>query len=246
MHRFFLPTESFHGDTITFPPETSRQMTRVLRLTTDDQVAALDNSGKEYRVTLTALTSEVVTGTIISIHTPEIESPVHLHLLICLTQREKFEWLLQKGTEVGCAAFTPVISSRSLVQKADDWRQKQTRFEKIIREAAEQSRRARLPTLHPVCQLTEALAFFGEDTIKIILWEEEQSTTLHHVLSPLPSDSKVILLVGPEGGFSLQEVALARDHGYIPVSLGKRILRMETAALVGAALILHELENPIR
>ena len=151
--------------------------------------------------------------------------------------------MLQKCTETGAATFIPVISSRSLVQDVAETNKKTTRWEKIIQEAAEQSGRGRIPELKPAASLAQAV-LQGQGK-KIMLWEQERSTTLRQALSGVPANhsAEIALLVGPEGGFSEEEVQLSRKSGWQPVSLGPRILRMETAAIVATALVIYELEK---
>ena len=163
-------------------------------------------------------------------------------MLLSLTQREKFEWMLQKCTEIGASAFQPVITSRSLVPNSKEAETKYERWRMIIREAAEQSGRGRLPDLLPAATLTEA----AENTARsyglcLIPWEGEKKTSLKDALVGNAPDS-VAVLIGPEGGFSEEEVQQAINAGFKPVTLGKRVLRMETAAMVTAALVFHELE----
>jgi 16S rRNA (uracil1498-N3)-methyltransferase len=128
--------------------------------------------------------------------------------------------VLQKGTELGMTAFTPVLAERS-IPSADRGEKRRQRWERIIREAAQQSRRTYLPRLDKVLPLTDALRHCGED-LRLLLWEEE-SRPLADIL-PAVAPRDVAVLVGPEGGFSVGEVALARRAGFIPVSLGQRIL----------------------
>lgn len=241
MHRFFLDPVNIQPPLVRFPPEVSAQITRVLRLSPDDSVAVLDNTGQEMIIHLTEVNPRAVLGEITSTSTPDVESQVHLHLYISLTQREKLEWILQKCTEVGVAEFTPFITSRTLVQKSSGSAEKHIRWQKIIREAAEQSGRTRLPLLNPVTSLKDALAH--SQGFCAFAWELEQTATLRQVLRSYPRQEKVALVIGPEGGFSDEEVNTAVANGFHTFSLGKRILRVETAAITASALILHDLEE---
>jgi len=239
MHRFFIPAELFSTKEVTLPADISRQISRVLRLKTGDAILLLDDCGNEYP-SLVQSVSDTACMTIVQSKQPsEGEPATQLRLILGLTQREKFELILQKCTEVGVSEFLPVITSRTLIQKPRDVEDKYPRWQKILREAAEQSHRGRIPRLLPVCSYAQALGQ-EEDSLKLILWEEESSTSLKEKLSGFQG-KQLTLLIGPEGGLSAVEVDLARQNGFIPVSLGKRILRMETAAILAAGLALYEL-----
>lgn len=237
MHRFFLPLQSFHGATILFPDETARQIRRVLRLRTGEIVTCLDNQGSEYLVELSGVNEQAVTGLIREKRDVTSEPPVQLHMLLCLSQREKFEWMLQKCTEVGTTEFTPVLSSRSLVQNARSLENKHPRWGRIIQEAAEQSGRGKIPRLNEPCKFEAGLRQSANlSSICLLAWEGEKSLRLTDALKGQNPAPVVSIVIGPEGGLSGEEAELAVNLGWKPVSLGRRILRMETAAVVAAAL----------
>lgn len=244
MHRFFLPSQAFQGDTILFPAETARQILRVLRLRIGEKVAALDNQGWEYLVELIEINPAQVKGRILGKQPVSGEPPVHLHMLLCLSQREKFEWMLQKCTEVGAAEFTPVLSSRALVQDFPSLENKYLRWSRIIQEAAEQSGRGRIPLLNGPVKYDFTLGqATADNTICLLVWENEKTLRLTDALIGQKPGTEVSLLIGPEGGLSHEEAELAVSLGWRSVSLGRRILRMETAALVSAALTVDWFES---
>lgn len=241
MHRFFIPPESFSSSEVTFPPEQARQIARVLRLKPGAQVWALDGCGMEARVELTQVEASQVRGQIMAQQPALGEPRVELSMYLCLTQREKFEWMLQKCTEVGAGSFVPVISSRSLVQSAAETEHKRERWERILQEAAEQCGRGKIPQLQVTLNLKQALEAAQQSGARCILpWEEERSCSLQQALGG-EKPARVALLIGPEGGFSEEEAAAAVDAGFQLATLGRRILRAETAAVVAAALTLYEL-----
>jgi 16S rRNA (uracil1498-N3)-methyltransferase len=245
MHHFFLPPDQFKTDPISFPPEIARQMALVLRLQPGERVIALDGLGLEYEVELLQVDRAVVQGRVLSSHPAQGEPAARITLYLALTQREKFEWMLQKCTEVGAAAFVPVITSRSLVQDGGDAAKKLERWQRIVREAAEQSRRGIVPEVRAPVRFEAALRDSPPYDVRLIPWEGEQAAGLPQALAGLEnvSHAAVAVFIGPEGGFSEEEIQMARESGFQPVTLGKRILRMETAAVVAAALILYELEG---
>ena len=241
MHHFFLDPGNIDGEWIRFPKEAAHQISRVLRLKPGANVMVLDNLGNQFTVVLEGVEKDRVSGRVTESGTAEGEPAVRVMLDMCLTQREKFEWTLQKCTEAGAAAFRPLVSRRSLVQEAAEAEAKRERWERILQEAAEQSGRGHIPLLLPAARLEEALGRPAEaGVMRVALWEGEQHTTLKQALAGWQGQG-VELLVGPEGGLAEEEVRMAKAVGFRPVTLGKRTLRMETAALAGTLLVLYEL-----
>ncbi len=242
MHRFFLSPELIQKDVITFPKEIAHQISRVLRLEEGKQVQVLDGLGQEYLIELTHVESSTVTGRVIG-NSPAIGEPkTRIHLFVALTQREKFELILQKCTEVGVASFTPIVTSRSLVQKAVEMEGKHLRWQKIIQEAAEQSHRGIIPLLNPAINYHQLMTKkMNAGVSGLFFWEEENLLDLKTVLTEI-SNQEINLVIGPEGGFTPEEAGLAKKSGYVSVSLGKRILRVETAAITASALVLFQME----
>jgi 16S rRNA (uracil1498-N3)-methyltransferase len=252
MHRFFVSVENIVNTELNFPKEISHQISRVLRLKSGQEVMALDNLGSEYLVELTNVEGSHVSGVILNKQPAGGEPQVRLYLYLCLSQREKFELMLQKCTEIGAAGFIPVISSRSLVQGLEERGNKINRWEKIIQEAAEQSGRGRIPVLKPAQKFSSAVLQALKTHARVLLPSPLQSDEdgietvgrgeIKQVLNGLTraDQPEIGVFIGPEGGFSEEEIALAKASGCIPVDLGKRILRMETAAITAAALILYE------
>lgn len=244
MHHFFLPPSAIQADSILFPSDNAHQILRVLRLRMGDQVTVLDGLGWQYRVELTNVSQEKVGGKVLERTAVSGEPPIHLSMYLCLTQREKFEWMLQKCTEVGVSEFTPVLSSRSLVQAAESLNNKLPRWQRILQEAAEQSGRGLIPRLNMPMDFSAVLASTsGQFDVCLIAWEEEQSLRLTDAFQELPANARIALLIGPEGGLTHAEVGLAMVGGWKAVSLGPRILRMETAAVVSAALVIDWFES---
>ncbi|MCP4421966.1 MAG: 16S rRNA (uracil(1498)-N(3))-methyltransferase [Chloroflexi bacterium] len=242
MHRFFVTSENSIGKQVELPAHLAHQIRNVLRLRADSAILVLDNKGWEYEVVLRQVDKQRVVGEIVAKRPSVNEPSVQLTLYQSLIKRDKFEWVLQKGTEIGVSHFVPLVTKRSLMQKVDIKSNKLSRWQKIITEAAEQCRRGRIPTLQTPMTLAQALAVQPAQP-GLIAWEEEKVETLREVMSAWKRPSAVSLFIGPEGGFAAQEVAAAQTANIAPITLGKRILRAETAALVASALILHELDE---
>lgn len=241
MHRFFVDPETLRGDRVILPAPQAHQIRNVLRLRVGSAILVLDNSGAEYEVVLRQVDKQQVVGEAVAKRPCPNEPTVHLTLYQALMKRDKFEWVLQKGTEIGVSRFVPLVTQRSLVQNNDIKASKQTRWHKIITEAAEQSRRGCIPELHPPQTLAQALADHPTHP-GLIAWEEAEEITLRQALSGEERPSRISLFIGPEGGFAAEEVEAAQAAGVQAITLGKRILRAETAALVASALVLYELD----
>ena len=244
MHRFFIPVTWIQTPLVHIQGEQARQIALVLRLSPGTVITILDGSPYERSVRLSIIEKNFVEGEIISEELISGEPRNHLSLYIALTQRAKFEWILQKGTELGVSTFIPVISNRSLVRETAGDARKVERWGSILREAAEQCARGRIPEVLPVLSFEQALTDAKKkNELCLFAWEKETSGSLKGSLSRLDHTHPVSLaaLIGPEGGFTDDEAHQAVDQGWLPVSLGRRILRMETAALSISTLIMYEL-----
>lgn len=209
-------------------------------------MAVLDNCGHVHHVRLGLVKPDFgLVGEIIATEPVTTEPNCYVSLFFGLSSREKVEWILQKGTEIGVSEFYPFLSSRTLVQSSIVTSKKLARWERIIREAAEQSARGRLPELHQPKELTQCLNHASNEvTLCLLAWEDAggEGENLSGALEGIDGGS-IALFVGPEGGFSGDEVKLALEEGCRVVSLGKRILRMETAAIIFPALVLFALRS---
>ena len=251
LQRFFIPQIDPSSDQIIFSKEITHQIKHVLRMQPGQQVVVMDGEGRSFQVEISFTGTDRTQGRIISVEDLSAGMMVHPHLFFPLSRREKVEWVLQKGTEVGVHAFHPFISQRSLVQDVALNAKKRTRWEAIIREAAEQSRRAALPVLHDPGKLHTLVreaansmdgmlaAVVGEDhhSIKKVLQEMRMQ------LNKGDQPPSIGLFVGPEGGFAESEVKMLQDVDILTVSLGAHVLRLETAAVVFPALVVYEFND---
>ncbi|MDO9080135.1 MAG: RsmE family RNA methyltransferase [Desulfuromonadales bacterium] len=227
MHRLFVPPAALQEPSVVISDEGFHHLS-VLRLRVGDELLLLDGCGHLARAILRQLGRSTAQAEVLE-RWKERESLLPLRLMQGLPKGETFEWLLEKGVELGVSAFTPVITARSQLRG-----EKTARWQKIIQEAARQSRRPLLPALEELQPLAAALTATTE-SLRLMLWEEG-STPLNSVLPPEAPPS-CVLLVGPEGGFSAPEADAAMLAGFISVSLGKRILRTETAGMAVAAVL---------
>jgi 16S rRNA (uracil1498-N3)-methyltransferase len=238
MHRFFIPSEWIKQERVLLTDEPAHQIRHVLRLKPKDHIILLDNSGWECEVEIDQMGPGLIQGKVIGKSLGAAEPGVKVTLYQALLKAEKFEFVLQKGVELGVSAFVPFVSERCVVRKPGG--NKLARWRKIIQEAAEQSGRALLPALYPVVSFQEACD--SAHDASILLWEEEKGLGLSRILkgAPFRASSTFNVFVGPEGGFPPAEVAYAESRGIAPVSLGHRILRAETAGLAVVVALLYE------
>jgi len=215
-----------------FAPEQEHQIRRVLRLRAGDRVRVFD--GVEPIDHVLELTDDGWQAVGQCAQAPEPRT--RLIAYPALLQRDKFETVLQKLTELGVAEIVPLLTERCLVRAAPD-EARLARWRAIVREATEQCGRGRVPTVHGARQFGDALA--RAEGAVLLAYEAERITDLRVALAQRPTT--VSLIVGPEGGFSATEVDLARKRGACVVTLGGRTLRAETASAVLAALVLYEL-----
>jgi 16S rRNA (uracil1498-N3)-methyltransferase len=187
-----------------------------------DGLILCDGNGLEARCTLTADRHAVVR----EIFSSRGELPAPIHLYPSLSKGERFEWMLQKAAELGASTITPVLSERCVVSSLSGG--KRERMLKILRSAAEQSGRGRIPELLEVLPFPQAVK--DAPGLRIFCYEEERTVSLRKALSG--ELTKISALTGPEGGYTAEEAHLAAGNGWQPVSLGKTILRCETAPLM--------------
>ncbi len=241
MNRFFIPRENILGNTVSIPEDISSQIRRVLRLKEGTTVHFLDNRGNLYESRIHYINEKQLTAEVIDERPAEGEPDTRISLYIGLTQREKFEWILQKCTEAGVSRFIPMITERSLVRKASDTAGKTERWEKILKEAAEQCGRGLIPGICPAVLFAQAAEEGSSADLRLFCWEEEKQKSLRELIEPnRDSIRSVSVMIGPEGGFSAEEAEKARNAGWDPVTLGERIYRMETAAVASVILTLYE------
>jgi len=160
-----------------------------------------------------------------------------------LPKGDKFETVIQKGTEIGVTAFIPFVSARTIVQyDAKKETKRLARWRKIAKEAAEQAHRGKVPDVREAIGWKELLKLAGEAALTVFCYEKEDGTQLKDVLrsAPRPVDGPILVVIGPEGGFTESEAEEAENAGCKLTGLGRRILRTETAGMVAASCILYE------
>lgn len=207
-----------------------------------EKIGVLDNRGWLYEVVLTSVQRKRVVGEIVGKTAVLTEPTTQLTLFQSVLKRDKFELVLQKGTEIGVSRFVPVVTERSQAQSVKD--NKYERWQRILTEAAEQSERGKVPKLETAVSFTDALQMAQTYDLALIAGAREKEGHLKPILLPLKQNpsSTIAVFIGPEGGFSAAELDAAQANNIMPITLGPRILRTETAAIVATSLILYEIE----
>jgi len=216
----------------------------VLRLKAGEAIDLLDGLGDIHHAKIITIGKERISCQILSTEKMLTEPAVKVTLAQALPKAAKMDLIIEKCTELGAAKFIPLITSRTEAKTA-----KLERWQKIAKAAAEQSGRAIIPEIKEQLKFEKLLKLRGEYDLALIPWELEQETKLKQALiSKFPNSPirilqspNILIVIGPEGGFSTKEIDLAKANGFTPVSLGKTILRTETAGLATLAAIMYEL-----
>ncbi len=243
MDRFFVPSGLVESEHVELGGELAHRLRHVLRLRAGDRVILFDGSGFEYEVALDDTDGPSIGATVLGRSEGAPEPKVRVVLYQSVVKGDRFDWLLEKSTEIGVARFVPLLSSRGVVRPGEERSEKRERWLRIVTEAAEQCGRSRLPELAPVMRLDEALS--TAEGLRLFLWEREEDASLRRALRRAANEGKapavVSIFIGPEGGFTQEEADAAVAAGARSVSLGRRILRSETAGIVAVAAALYEL-----
>ncbi|WP_010097059.1 16S rRNA (uracil(1498)-N(3))-methyltransferase [Ornithinibacillus scapharcae] len=248
MQRYFIPDDQWKNNRVTITGDDAHHIIRVMRMQQDDRIICNPKSSKGAICRIIDIKDSMVIAEVEEWIEKESELPVYVTIAQGLPKGDKMDLVLQKGTELGASGFIPFQAERSVVKwdvkKAE---KKITRFAKIVKEASEQSHRNHLPEIKPAMDLQELLVESESYQVKIFAYEEEAKTnefqSFATVVSKLNMGDRVLICVGPEGGFSPQEVITLKKHHFIPVRFGPRILRTETAALYGLASISYHMEE---
>lgn len=243
MRRFFVSPEAISGDAFTVSGSDAKHIATVLRMNAGDRLLLLTGDGRECVGVIAQASRTEVTGTIISTAPAAAEPAVEIELIQCLPKGDKMDLVVQKCVEIGVSRIVPAISQRSVARLREDQAQRKTaRWRRIAEEASKQCGRSAIPEVADLTTLAEAVSGAAGGGLKLIPFELESERSLKSVLRETAS-KKVVLCIGPEGGFAKEEVDLAVSRGFIPITLGRRILRTETAGLVVAACILYHMDE---
>lgn len=237
MLRLFLPPEELLAEHIIITGDQARHLTLVLRVKPSDMISVLNGSGYEYECRIVSVHKKEVKAEVINKVPYSAESPVSITVAQGISKGERMDIVIQKSTELGATMIVPIISERTQVKNT----QKVERWRKIALSAAQQSGRDKIPEINEPVQLEEYMDSIAPGSSGIIFFEEKRERNLKNVLSDFKGIKEITILIGPEGGFTKEEVAAAIEKGFVEASLGPRILRTETAPITALSIIQYEL-----
>jgi 16S rRNA (uracil1498-N3)-methyltransferase len=236
MARFFLPHLAVQGNQAMLTGSELHHLRNVLRLREGDRVTLFDDQGQEHEGVIQRLSSSAAE---VSLLQSFASSPPAFSLILAqgLLKSHKMDLVVEKATELGVSRILPFVSSFTLASLPPaKQKERIARWQRVARSAAKQCGRKEIPGIEKPVPFTDLVSLVAQDMPRLLLWEKEGQASLKDVAHDFPSPLSLLLVVGPEGGLAAEEVACARTQGFSVVSLGKRILRAETAGIVAVAL----------
>lgn len=245
MHRFYVEPSSIRNNEIVIDGSDVNHIKNVLRITTGEEIVICDGDGMDYYCEVTSITKEEVVASIKEKVETVTELDTKIYLFQGLPKKDKMELIVQKAVELGAYEIIPVNMKRTIV-KIDNEKKEQAklaRWQTIANEASKQSRRGMLPKVHKLVSYKEALAMAKELDMVIIPYELAKDMDYTRKVMEQAKDCKSIgVFIGPEGGFDDKEIEMAKEIEFMPITLGHRILRTETAGLATLAMLVYNLE----
>lgn len=243
MSRFFVDKNAIQGNTIILSDkEDVKHISKVLRHKVSNIIEISDKESFEYRVEIKEMTNDHIECMILDKRPFEREPEHRVYLYQGIPKQGKMEVIIQKAVELGVYEIIPVFTERRVVQDKGNFKNKIDRWQKISDEAVKQCRRGIIPKVRSSLTFDEMLEDMQSKDINLLLYENENNTTLKSILRSSKMNSLGVV-VGPEGGFSEAEVQKALSKGVHIVTIGKTILRTETAGTAALAMIFYELEG---
>ncbi|KEO83794.1 16S rRNA (uracil(1498)-N(3))-methyltransferase [Tumebacillus flagellatus] len=240
MQRYFVQPDAIADGRVTITGDDVKHIVRVMRMEAGEEVIVCDGLGRAFRVELTDLGDSSVEANIVEELAQSPEPAVKITLAQGLPKGDKMELIVQKGTEVGIARFLPVDMARCVVQyDAKKEAKRRERWQKIAKEAAEQAHRNLIPSIGEPMSFKQVMSSLDGFDLVVVPYEGEKARSLREVLADAPDARHICVLIGPEGGIADAEIETALSKGALPVTLGPRILRTETAGLVAATCIYY-------
>ncbi|MBQ1208031.1 MAG: 16S rRNA (uracil(1498)-N(3))-methyltransferase [Lachnospiraceae bacterium] len=245
MYQFFVEPEQIGPEWTTITGPDVNHIRNVLRMKPGEAVRISDGKGSCYDGTVDTLQSDEIIVRLTGEKMESTELPVEVVLFQGLPKSDKMEWIIQKNTELGVGAIVPVATSRAVVKldekKADS---KVKRWNGIAEAAAKQSKRTLIPEVRSVLSFKQALLESATFDVKLMPYENAEGMAFtRKCIGEIRPGAKVAVFIGPEGGFSEEEVKAASEMGFLPITLGRRILRTETAGMSVLSMISYALEN---
>lgn len=245
MYRFFVEKEQIDPHQIRIQGTDVNHIKNVLRMKIGEEIYISCGDNREYTCSIASMDEQEVLADILYVQETGFELPSKIYLFQCLPKNDKMELIIQKAVELGVCEVIPVSSKRSVVKlDAKKEASKLRRWQAISESAAKQSKRMYIPEIKPVMNMKEAISYADSLDVRMIPYELERGMqkTKNYFAGILPGQS-IGVFIGPEGGFTPEEIELALEHGIQPVTLGKRILRTETAGMTVLSILMYLLES---
>ena len=240
MSRFFITADMIEQNRVTLSEEDSLHLARVLRASKGEEITLCDDAGNEHRAVVAEISKKTVVAEVIETKPCETEPKVKVTIFQGLPKGSKMELIIQKCVEIGVCTIVPVATARAVVKLSEEkGKGKEERWNKISQEAAKQSSRGIIPVVESPVSFEEAVKRAENFDMALIPYEKQEGGSLKDYLRGKTPET-VAVFIGPEGGFEESEIALAENCGIKAVSLGKRILRTETAPLTALSVIMYE------
>lgn len=247
LQRYFIPSTDWHGAEVIIRGDDAHHISRVMRFREGDKIICNHPDGQAAICEITSM-EQTMQATVQEWLDEAVELPITVTVAQGLPKGDKFDFILQKGTELGAHSFIPFQAERSIVVWDDKKKaKKMNRFRKIVKEASEQSHRNQIPEIHSPMTLPALIEKSAAYDVKIFPYEEEAKVENHQsfgsIMKRIEHDQRLFICIGPEGGFSAKEAEHLKRNGFHPVRLGPRILRTETAALYVLSCVSYQFEE---
>lgn len=246
MHRFYVNEKQIHDNLITIIGSDVNHIKNVLRMRCGDELVICNGQGKDYYCIINRVSDGEIEAKIDFAKDTGSELQTKITLFQGLPKSDKMELIIQKAVELGVYEVVPVTMARCVVKNTDKKKEekKLLRWQAIAESAAKQSHRGIIPKVRPIMSFKEAINYASKMDLSLLPYENEKGMeATREAIFKLKDCQSAGIIIGPEGGFEEAEVKLAKDHGIIPISLGRRILRTETAALATLSMMILYLED---
>lgn len=242
MSKFFIEKNQIKGEKVYLNKENANHIINVLRYKIGDEIEISAGDGYDYICEIEEIKNCEIVAKIIDCFGNNSEPKTKITLYQGLPKGEKMEMLIQKCVEIGVENIVPIYTERTIVKLSGKEDKKIARWNKISEAAAKQSRRGKIPIVENIISFEKAIEICQENDLNIIPYEKEEENTIKNIIKSFEGE-KIGVFIGPEGGFTEKEISLAIKNNLKPATLGKRILRTETAGMVATAILLYETED---
>lgn len=246
MHRFYVEQDLIREDYISIIGSDVNHIKNVLRLRQGDEIVICNGQGKDYYCIINRVSDNEIVAAIDTVKDTAAELKSRIVLFQGLPKKDKFELIIQKAVELGAAEIVPVMTGRVVVKLEDKKKEekKLQRWQAIAMEAAKQSGRGIIPAVRPVHSFFDAIKALSRMELALIPYEKATDISItKELLGKIADYSRIGVFIGPEGGFEEEEIRLAMEHNIKPITLGRRILRTETAGLAILSMMMLMLEE---